>query len=243
MKKRALAFLMSVCMALSLGAAALASEGDAASDNETPVLGPAAPVEPVADSAAPETPDAFAAPAANPFSDVNSDSPFLPGILYAVANAITTGTTATTFSPYMTCTHAQILTFLWRACGAPSVLIENPFPDMPKEAYYYQAALWAYDKGLIGPEFQPYAPCTRLQAVTYLWKLAGSPASYDAHKDAFPFADLPDNPDALNAVAWASMDQSVTNGTTATTFSPDKKCTRAQIVTFLYRGRDALPTA
>lgn len=175
----------------------------------------------------------------SPFEDVKTDSPFLTGILYAVEQNITNGTTAKTFTPYAICTHAQILTFLWRASGSPASSIDNPFPaDIETNAYYYPAALWSYEKGLIDDTFNPYAYCTRLQAVTYMWKLSGAPSSYDAHKDDFTFTDVPDDADALNAIAWASLEQSVTNGTTDTTFSPAKRCTRAQIVTFIYRGRD-----
>ncbi|MBR4544484.1 MAG: S-layer homology domain-containing protein [Oscillibacter sp.] len=173
----------------------------------------------------------------SPFEDVKADSPFLPGILYAVEQNITNGTTAKTFTPYAICTHAQILTFLWRASGSPASNIDNPFPaDIETNAYYYPAALWSYEKGLIDDTFNPYAYCTRLQAVTYMWKLSGAPAAYG---DGFAFTDVPDDPDALNAVAWA-IAHSVTNGTTETTFSPSKRCTRAQIVTFIYRGRDLL---
>ena len=206
-----------------------------APENAEPVADSAEPAEPVTDSAEPAI--------ETPFSDVNADSPFLPGILYAVEHGITNGTTSTTFSPYVPCTHAQILTFLWRACGSPAPTVENPFADLQPEAYYYKAALWSFEKGLVDAAFDPYAACTRLQAVTYLWRLAGLPAAYEAHQADFPFTDVPDDSDARNAVAWASMEQSITNGTTETTFSPDKRCTRAQIVTFLYRGRAVLENA
>ncbi len=171
---------------------------------------------------------------ANPFEDVAENSPFLAGILYAVEQRITNGTTAKTFSPYAICTHAQIITFLWRGWGSPRSAIENPFSDNIKtSAYYYQAALWAYEKGMIDASFDPYAYCTRLQAVTYMWKLPGAPTVSQA---AFPFTDVPDDADARNAVAWA-VSHEITNGTSSTTFSPDKRCTRAQIVTFIYRAR------
>lgn len=192
--------------------------------------------EPIAPEPVAETEVVEPAPE-SPFEDVKADSPFLPGILYAVEESITNGTTARTFSPYAICTHAQILTFLWRASGSPASDIDNPFPaDIETKAYYYPAALWGYEKGLIDDTFNPYAYCTRLQAVTYMWKLSGAPAAYG---DGFAFTDVPDDPDALNAVAWA-VEHSVTNGTTETTFSPAKRCTRAQIVTFIYRGRDML---
>ena len=237
MKKRILALLLSLLMA---GVPALAAETDVPVPDAGEEVSAPAPAPGESDSApAPEPdtadPEAAIGAAANPFTDVKDDSPFLPGILYAVARGITNGTSATTFSPYVICTHAQILTFLWRGWGSPEPGIENPFPDIKPEAYYYKAALWSYEQGLTDASFAPYAYCTRLQAVTYLWKLAGAPS---AQESGLPFTDIPDDPDARNAVAWASMEQSITNGTTETTFSPAKRCTRAQIVTFIYRGRD-----
>ena len=215
MKKRLTALLLAACMALSLmGLPALATS----SDNETPILTDAP---------------------SNPFTDVKSTSAFLPGILYAVEKGITNGTTSTTFSPSVTCTRAQILTFLWRAWGSPQSDIKNPFSDLTPEAYYYQAALWAYEKELVsGTTFDAYAPCTRLEAVTYLWKLDGAPQVYETYEDTFPFKDLSNDADALNAVAWAAMEKAITNGTSKTTFAPDNVCTRGQIVTFLYRARE-----
>ena len=177
---------------------------------------------------------ALATEADNPFTDVGEDSPFLAGILYAVENGITKGTTPKTFSPYMLCTRAQIIAFLWRAWGSPEPADDNPFPDLEPEAYYYKAALWSYQMGLLdGTSFDAYAYCTRLEVVTYLWKLAGA-AEAD---ESLPFTDVSGDADAMNAVAWA-VGAGVTNGTTETTFSPDKRCTRAQIVTFIYRARN-----
>ena len=177
---------------------------------------------------------ALATEADNPFTDVGEDSPFLAGILYAVENGITKGTTPKTFSPYMLCTRAQIIAFLWRAWGSPEPADDNPFPDVEPESYYYKAALWSYQMGLVeGTSFDAYAYCTRLEVVTYLWKLAGA-AEAD---ESLPFTDVSGDADAMNAVAWA-VGAGVTNGTTETTFSPDKRCTRAQIVTFIYRARN-----
>ena len=208
MKKRMMAWILAVCAALSLTGLPAAAEEAA--------------------------PDA----SANPFTDVNADSPFLAGILYAVENGITKGTTPSTFSPYTLCTRAQIIAFLWRAWGSPEPADDNPFSDLKPEAYYYKAALWSYQMGLTGgSEFDAYSYCTRLEVVTYLWELAGAPASYEGGGDAFPFEDVSGDADAMNAVAWA-VGAGVTNGTTETTFSPAKRCTRAQIVTFIYRARD-----
>lgn len=230
MKRRVLALLL--CLSLT-GVAALAA--DAA---DTPLIS-AADEKAVTSPATDEKPLISAtdgdSAVANPFEDVAENSPFLAGILYAVEQEITNGTTAKTFSPYAICTHAQIITFLWRGWGSPASNIENPFPDTIKtNAYYYQAALWAYEKGMIDASFDPYAYCARLQAVTYLWKLPGAPTVSQA---GLAFTDVPDDPDARNAVAWA-VAHGITNGTTTTTFSPDKRCTRAQIVTFIYRARD-----
>ena len=183
----------------------------------------------------------------NPFTDVKESSPFFLGILFAVQNGITNGTTSTTFSPSNPCTQAHILTFLWRACGKPEPTISNPFRNLQTDAYYAKAAIWAYEKGLIdNSSFNFYAPCTRLNAVMYMWKLFPHPPTtysdmYITHTlyadEPFPFTDVPqEDIDALNAVAWASMSWSVTNGTSETTFSPDNTCTRGQIATFIYRG-------
>lgn len=162
------------------------------------------------------------------FTDVATTSPYADAINWAVEKGITSGTTATTFSPNATCTTAQILTFLWRAKGSPEPTITNPFTDLKDTDYYYKAAIWAYEKGLIsGTTLSGGTPCSRSSTVTYLWKLAGQPEP----KGANPFTDVSSN---VNPVVWA-MEQGITAGTSATTFSPNATCTRAQIVTFLYR--------
>ena len=167
----------------------------------------------------------------NGFGDVPSGAYFADAVNWAVKQKITSGTTDHTFSPYQTCTTAQILTFLWRAAGSPEPAGENPFTDVDASAYYCKAAAWAAEQGLIsGTRFQGGSPCTRAQTVTYLWKLAGSPAA-----DGAAFTDVPAGTDQAQAAAWA-MGKGVTNGTTAATFAPDDTCTRAQIVTFLYRA-------
>ena len=167
----------------------------------------------------------------NGFGDVPSGAYFADAVNWAVKQKITSGTTDHTFSPYQTCTTAQILTFLWRAAGSPEPAGENPFTDVDESAYYCKAALWAAEQGLIsGTRLQGGSPCTRAQTVTYLWKLAGSPAA-----DGAAFTDVPAGTDQAQAAAWA-LSKGVTNGTTAATFAPDDTCTRAQIVTFLYRA-------
>lgn len=161
------------------------------------------------------------------FSDVVAGSYYENPVKWAVRYGITSGTSATTFSPNQTCTNAHILTFLWRAKGSPEPTINNPFADVKTTDYYYKAALWAYDNGLIsGNQFCGSTPCTRGTTVTYLWKLAGSP---DAGESSFTDAGQ-----YSSAVAWA-VKQGITSGTSVTTFSPDRTCTRGQIVTFLYR--------
>ena len=166
------------------------------------------------------------------FDDVTADAYYAAPIAWAVEKGITSGTSDTTFSPDATCTTAQILTFLYRAYGSPSVNISNPFTNVNSDAYYYDAILWAYSKGILnGGNFNANEPCTRASTVLYLWQAAGSPAvTYQSNL-------LDVHPDAKHAqaVAWA-LELGITSGTSDTTFSPDNTCTRAQIMTFLYRG-------
>lgn len=164
------------------------------------------------------------------FSDVKTTDYFADPVKWAIDRNITAGTTNTTFSPNQTCTTAQILTFLWRAKGEPAPTVANPFSDVSTGDYYYKAALWAYENGLVsGSSFGGNSPCTRAQTVTYQWKLAGSPAAPAAN-----FSDVSASADYATAVAWA-VQKGVTAGTSDTTFSPSDTCTRGQIVTFLYR--------
>lgn len=177
-------------------------------------------------------PGAFtvSAPAKPAFTDVADSAYYAAPVAWAVEKGITAGTTETTFSPNNTCTTAQILTFLWRAKGQPEPTIANSFTDVAESAYYYKAALWAYENGMVsGTTFGGGTPCTRSQTVTYLWKLAGSPEAAPS-----AFTDVASGAEYAPAVAWA-VEKGVTGGTTATTFSPDNTCTRGQIVTFLYR--------
>lgn len=167
----------------------------------------------------------------NSFNDVAAGAYYYDAVQWAVSRQITAGTTATTFSPNTTCTNGQILTFLWRAKGQPEPTISNPFTDVGESAYYYKAALWAYENGMVsGASLGADTPCTRSQTVTYLWKLAGQPAAASASA----FADVEGGAEYAQAVSWA-VEQGITSGTSATTFAPDGTCTRGQIVTFLYR--------
>lgn len=160
------------------------------------------------------------------FSDVPANAYYAEAVKWAVSEGVTTGTTATTFSPNSTCTTAQILTFLWRANGSPAPTGKNA--AVPAGQYYTDAANWALEKGLTDA-FSADAPATRAATVTYLWKLAGKPTA-----DAAPFTDVDAGAAYAQAVAWA-VKEGITAGTSATTFAPDNTCTRGQIMTFLYR--------
>ena len=155
---------------------------------------------------------------------------------WAVVNNITAGTSAMTFSPNNTCTRAQVVTFLWRAKGCPEPKTAgSPFMDVPENAYYYKAVLWALENGVTAgttaSTFSPDDGCTRAQVVTFLWRTEGEPKPTSSVN---PFKDVTGGY-YYNAVLWA-VERTVTAGTSATTFSPDATCTRAQIVAFLYRA-------
>lgn len=171
-------------------------------------------------------------PTVSGFTDVKSSDYFADAVLWAVEKKITSGTSATTFSPGATCSKAQILTFLWRANGSPEPTAAKPFTDIKPADYFYKAALWAAEKGLVsGSTFGANADCTRAMTVEYLWKAAGSPTpSANAS-----FTDIPTNADYAQAVAWA-VENKITSGTGGGNFSPAATCTRGQIVTFLYRA-------
>lgn len=173
---------------------------------------------------------------ASVFTDVISGAYYYDAVQWAVAQGITTGTTASTFSPDATCTRAQMVTFLWRAAGSPTPTgYNNPFADVKSDAYYYNAVLWAVEKGITSgtsaTTFSPDATVTRGQTVTFLYRGAGSPAAGNTS-----FADVDTGAYYAPAVAWAAG-AGITSGTSASTFSPDAGCTRAQIVTFLYRAQ------
>lgn len=157
---------------------------------------------------------------------------------WAIVTGVTSGTSETTFSPNAGCTRAQVVTFLWRAAGSPEpTSTSNPFTDVTG-GYYYKAVLWAVEKnitsGTSATSFSPNATCTRAQIVTFLWRFEGSPAPKTTNN---PFTDVKPGSYYEKAVLWAS-ESGVTAGTSATTFSPDATCTRAQVVTFLYRDME-----
>ena len=169
------------------------------------------------------------------FVDVPSGSYYEDAVDWAVANGITTGTDAAHFSPDGICTRAQAVTFLWRAAGRPAPESRTmPFTDVPADSYYYDAVLWAVEngitKGTSSTTFSPDDICTRAQIVTFLWRSEQSPAAGSSN----PFTDVSADAYYADAVLWA-VKEAITTGTTRTTFSPDAECTRAQIVTFLWR--------
>ena len=165
------------------------------------------------------------------FTDVRADAYYIDAVKWAVDNGITSGTSDSTFSPDHTCTTAQILTFLWKANGAPQSANQNPFTDVSEEDYYYQAALWAAENGLVtGKLLEGNSPASRANTMMYLWTLEGKPEAVPAD-----FSDVPANAAYAQAVAWA-VQEGITSGTGNTTFSPDELCTRAQITTFLYQA-------
>lgn len=169
-----------------------------------------------------------------PFADVPANTEYYDAVAWAVENGVTTGTSATTFSPNNACTRAQMVTFLWRAVGSPAPeSTVNPFTDVSASDYCYEAVLWAVEKGITNgtsaTTFSPDAIVTRGQTVTFLYRHDGS-----AMTGSSGFADVAADAYYADAVAWA-VSEGVTNGTSATAFSPDDACTRAQIVTFLYR--------
>lgn len=169
----------------------------------------------------------------NGFSDVPSTAYYYEPVEWAVRNGVTSGTTATTFSPDATCTRAQILTFMWRAQGSPEWFLDleqNPFTDVSENDYYYKAALWAYSWGIYTEEaFNGNTPCTRGETMLFLWRMCGKEdAGYST------FSDVDRNSEYSPAIAWA-VKQGITSGTSATTFSPNNTCTRGQIMTFLYK--------
>ena len=169
------------------------------------------------------------------FVDVATGSYYEDAVDWAVGNGITQGTDDTHFSPDGICTRAQAVTFLWRAAGSPKPETRTmPFADVPAGSYYYDAVLWAVEngiaKGTSDTTFSPNMTCTRAQIVAFLWRSEKSPAAGTAN----PFADVKSAAYYADAVLWA-VKENITRGTTNTTFSPDADCTRAQIVTFLWR--------
>lgn len=172
----------------------------------------------------------------HPFTDVPSGAYYEDAVVWAVKEGVTGGTSATTFTPDATCTRAQAVAFLWRAAGSPAPKSTTmPFTDVPAGSYYEQAVLWAVEngitKGTSDTTFSPNEDCSRSQIVAFLWRAQKSPAAMVAN----PFTDVAADAYYTDAVLWA-VKEGVTSGTSTTTFSPNANCTRAQIVTFIYRA-------
>lgn len=167
------------------------------------------------------------------FTDVPASAYYYDAVYWAVENGVTNGTSATTFNPDMAVSRAQMVTFLWRAHGSPKATGTNPFTDVSTSDYYYDAVLWAVANGVTNgtsaTTFSPDMAVTRAQAVTFQWRAAGSPVVSGSS-----FGDVAADAYYVNAVTWA-VANGITNGTSATTFSPDVVVSRAQAVTFLWR--------
>ena len=170
----------------------------------------------------------------NFFYDVPNGAYFYEAVKWAVDKGITNGLSDTMFGPYASCTRAQIVTFLWRAAGSPEPKTMSSFTDVPASAYYAKAVAWAVENGITNgmteTTFAPNATCTRGQSVTFLYRALGKKVESSAN-----FTDVKSDAFYADAINWA-VANNVTNGTSNTTFSPNADCTRAEIVTFLYRA-------
>lgn len=209
MKKRILSFIVCLCtLASLLTVASSAAANPISVESATPTV-----------------------PTVN-FADVKTSDYFATPVNWAVDKGITLGTSATAFSPNATCTRAQILTFMWRAAGSPEPKYQNFYVDIKESDYFYKAALWARENRIHVPSdeyFRPNTPCTRASTVEYFWRLAGAKLV-----ERVPFSDIDRGSVLENAVSWA-VRNGITAGTGGTGFTPSTVCTRAQIVTFLYR--------
>ena len=169
----------------------------------------------------------------NPFTDVSTDAYYYKAVKWAQEKEITGGIGNDLFGPDAACTRAQIVTFLWRAAGSPEPKSMSSFSDVPADSYYAKAVAWAVENeittGTGDGKFSPEATCTRAQSVTFLCRAVGKPFEGEV-----VFSDVPADSYYANAVAWAVKNK-VTNGVAEGLFGPDNSCTRAQIVTFLYR--------
>lgn len=170
----------------------------------------------------------------NFFYDVPNDAFFYEAVKWAVKSGVTNGLSDTMFGPYESCTRAQIVTFLWRAAGSPEPKTMSSFTDVPASTYYAKAVAWAIENGITNgmteTTFAPDATCTRGQIVTFLYRALKGTASGSTN-----FTDVKSDTFYADAINWA-VANNVTNGTSNTMFSPNADCTRAEIVTFLYRA-------
>ena len=169
----------------------------------------------------------------NFFYDVPNDAYYYEAVKWAAENGITGGVGNSLFAPNQPCTRAQIVTFLWRAAGSPEPKNMSNFSDVPADSYYAKAVAWAVENGITtgtgDGKFSPDATCTRAQSVTFLFR-----ASKASANGAPAFSDVAATAYYAEAVKWAT-DNGITNGIGDNLFGSDNDCTRAQIVTFLYR--------
>ena len=171
------------------------------------------------------------------FSDVSADGYYSRALDHCYAKGWVSGATETTFAPNSACVRAQVVTFLWRAAGCPEPKRGvNPFVDVKPSDFYYEAVLWAAENGITAgtdaTHFSPKGACNRAQVVTFLWRAFGQPTP---ENQTHPFTDVPGGSFYEAPVLWA-VEEGITSGMTATTFGPNANCTRAQIVSFLYRA-------
>ncbi len=171
----------------------------------------------------------------NPFTDVKKSDYYYDSVLWAVENNVTAGLSKNNFGPGAYCTRGQVVTFLWRAAGQPKVKNKNnPFTDVGSNQFYYTAVLWAVEKGITSgitkTSFAPNATCSRGQIVAFLYRFAGSPKVSVKN----PFGDVSSKQYYYKPVLWA-VKNGITSGISPTSFAPNATCTRAQVVSFLYR--------
>ena len=179
------------------------------------------------------------AAASNPFKDVQDSDWFFDPVIWAVANEITQGTSSTTFSPSEGCTRGQVVTFLWRFAGQPTVDDSSIFTDVTENEYYADAVSWAVQneitQGVGNNRFNPNATCTRGQIVTFLWRYVDKPFTTTNSG----FSDVKSSQYYAKPITWA-VQNGITQGVGDNKFAPDDTCTRGQIVTFLYRAKDLI---
>ena len=171
------------------------------------------------------------------FEDVTATDYYYDPVLWALDRGITSGSSATKFAPFDACLRSQAVTFLWRAAGKPQATKKtNPFVDVKPTDYFYDAVLWAVEKGITtgadATHFEPNSTCNRSQVVTFLYRAAGKPSLTGAGN---PFTDVKSTDYFYDAVLWA-VKTGITNGISTTKFGPNDICNRSQVVTFLYRA-------
>ena len=172
------------------------------------------------------------------FVDIKEKDYFYKAANWAANTGVTAGVDSTHFGPSQKCTRAQVMTFLWKANGAPEPKEKNnPFVDVKTSNYYYKPVLWAVENGITTgtspTTFSPNAACTRGQVMTFLWHANGNPPN---STNTNPFSDVKSNDYYYSPVLWA-VDNQITSGTSADRFSPNQTCTRAQIVTFIWKSQ------